>query len=63
MKAEMGEYEHPLTVMAGLGPGIHEFIFYAFAIEAGIRRMAQAKDVDARHKAGHDADFFYPRLF
>jgi hypothetical protein len=32
--------------MAGLDPAIHAF-------------MSAMKDVDARHKAGHDGEFFW----
>ncbi len=34
----------PLSVMAGLGPAIHDFFFPVVKI------------VDARHKAGHDEE-------
>jgi hypothetical protein len=35
--------------MAGLVPAIH------------VLSAAKAKDVDARHKAGHDEDYCHPR--
>jgi len=43
----------PSIVMAGLVPAIHGL--FPVGRDAGFGRVMNKKDVDGRHKAGHDA--------